>query len=178
MPRTRTHLAWAIALGLGAGAACLGPAPVEAQSGDGSASCQRYAQHRDSYLQAVGSAMEQQLGSMAAQRQIPVQAAAFYWGGALMQAGDMRTLAQLTLATARWPGNAGRAELAMTRISDERQGDLAALLAGMLLSDGRGTDDPYRARAYLVDASRRGNADATAFLGLYDACHTRHVALN
>ena len=122
--------------------------------------------------------MEQQLGSMAAQRQVPVQAAAFYWGGALMQAGDTRTLAQLTLATARWPGNAERAEVAMTRISDEHHGDLAALLAGMMLSDGRGTDDPYRARAYLVDASRRGNADATAFLGLYDACHTRRVALN
>jgi hypothetical protein len=178
MPRTRTYLAWAIALGLGAGAACLGPGRVEAQSAGQSADCQRYAQHRDNYLQTVGAGMEQQLGSMAAQRQVPVQAAAFYWGGALMQAGDTRTLAQLTLATARWPGNAARAEVAMTRISDEHHGDLAALLAGMMLSDGRGIDDPYRARAYLVDASRRGNTDATAFLGLYDACHTRRVALN
>ena len=178
MPRTRTYLAWVIAMGMGVGAAFLGSGQSDAQSGAQSANCQRYAQHRDSYTQAVSAGMEQQLGSMATQRQVPVQAAAFYWGGALMQAGDTRTLAQLTLATARWPGNAERAETAMTRISDERQGALAALLAGLMLSDGQAIDDPYRARAYLTDASRRGNTDATAFLGLFDACHSRRVAMN
>lgn len=174
MARNRTSVAWVVALGWAMGAAVIGLSEAGAQSAD----CARYGQHRDSYLRGVSAGMEQQLNSMAAQRQVPVQAAAFYWGGALMQAGDTRTLAQLTLATARWPGQAERAEMAMTRISDERGGDLAALLAGLMLSDGQGIDDPYRARAYLTDASRRGNTDATAFLGLYDACHSRRVALN
>ena len=174
MARNRTNLAWMVALGWGLGAALIGLSEVDAQSAD----CQRYGQHRDSYLQGVSAGMEQQLGAMALQRQVPVQAAAFYWGGALLEAGDTRALAQLTLATARWPGQAERAERAMTRISDEHHGDLAALLAGLMLSDGRAIDDPYRARAYLTDACRRGNQDATAFLGLFDACHSRRVALN
>ncbi|RKR03930.1 hypothetical protein [Maricaulis maris] len=177
MVRNRTILVWTVALGWGLGAALIGMSDAAAQS-TRSADCQRYGQHRDTYLLGVSAGMEEQLEAMARQRQVPVQAAAFYWGGALMQAGDTRTLAQLTLATAGWPGQGARAERAMARISDEHQGDLAALLAGLMLSDGRGTDDPYRARAYLTDASRRGNTDATAFLGLYEACHSRRVALN
>ena len=143
--------------------------------------CSRFAQHRDGYLHRASAGMGRALETMAHQRGVPVPAAAFYWGGALMQSNDrasLRTLAQLTLATYEWSGNEDRAETAMARIYDERGGVFAGVLVGLMLSDRRGEADPYRARAYLVDSARRGNEDARAFLQMHDACFGRRIALN
>jgi len=143
--------------------------------------CSRYAQHRDGYLHRASAGMDRALQTMARQRGVPVSAAAFYWGGSLMQSNDrasMRTLAQLTLATYEWTGNEARAETAMARIFDERGGRYAGLLVGLMLSDRRGDADPFRARSYLVDAARAGSDDARAFLQMHDACFGRRMALN
>jgi hypothetical protein len=143
--------------------------------------CSRFEQHRDGYLYSTSTGMTQALEGMARQRGVPVEVAAFYWGGTLMQNSDpasLRSLAQLTLATYNWPGNEQRAETAMARIFDERNGRFAGLLVGLMLSDRRGSADSYRARAYLADASRRGSADAAAFLRMHDACYGRAMALN
>ena len=143
--------------------------------------CTRYDRHRDAYLQAANQGMDGMLQRMAEERGVSPDVAAFYWGGSLMRSQDqqsLRTLAQLTLTTYRWTGSRERAELAMTRIFDERSGAFAGLLAGLMLSDDYGPRDPRRARAYLSDAARRGHADAAAFLSLSDACHRRMMALN
>lgn len=143
--------------------------------------CSRYAQHREAYLQSASHGMEGMLRRMAAERGVTRDVAAFYWGGQLLQGDDpeaLRTLAQLTLTTYRWADNRDRAETAMARIFDERGGHFAGLLTGLMLSDDHGPQDPWRARSYLVDAAERGNADAAAFLPLYDACHRRAMAFN
>jgi hypothetical protein len=143
--------------------------------------CSRFNDARDNYLGATAAGMTQALDQMARQRDIPVDVAAFYWGGTLLQADDARSLdslAQLTLASYGWPGNASRAETTMTRIADEHGSASAALFAGLMFSDQSGTRDSYRARAYLVQAARQGNRDAVAFLPMYDACYARNIALN
>lgn len=143
--------------------------------------CDRFAQHRDGYLDRAAAGMSQALDQLAAQRQVPREAAAFYWGGDLMRAGDassQRSLALLTLATYEWAGHESRAETAMADIFHNRGNAFAGLLVGLMLSDRRGEPDNYRARAYLRDASRAGNEEARAFLGLFDACHGRALAAN
>lgn len=143
--------------------------------------CDRFAEHRDGYLYRAGAGMGQALDQLAAQRQVPREAAAFYWGGDLIRAGDassQRSLALLTLATYEWAGHESRAENAMADIFHNRGNAFAGLLVGLMLSDARGQQDNYRARAYLRDASRAGNTDAGAFLGLFDACHGRALASN
>jgi hypothetical protein len=143
--------------------------------------CSRYAQYRDSYLYQAAAGIDHSLQAMAHQRGVPVETAAFYWGGTLLQETDpesLRTLAQLTLATYSWEGQSERAETAMARIFDERGGVLAGVLVGLMLSDDHGRQDRYRARAYLADAASRGNRDGEAYLALYDACHGRAMALN
>jgi TPR repeat protein len=143
--------------------------------------CGRYAQYRDSYLYQASAGIDRSLETMASRRGVPVETAAFYWGGSLLQETDpasLRTVAQLTLATYAWSGRADRAETAMARIFDERGGVFAGLLTGLMLSDDRGPPDHYRARVYLSEAATRGNADARAYLALYDACHDRAMALN
>lgn len=143
--------------------------------------CSRFADARDHYLGVTSDGMTRALDQMARQRQIPVEVAAFYWGGTLLQADDrasLASLAQLTLATYRWQGNWERAEHTMTRIADEHDSRVAALYAGLMFSDNRGTRDPWRARAYLAEAAQGGNRDAAAFLEMHDACFGRHVALN
>ncbi|WP_300531470.1 hypothetical protein [Maricaulis sp.] len=143
--------------------------------------CDRFAQHRDSYLYRASAGMGQALEQLAAQRQVPREAAAFYWGGDLMRSSDPsspRSLALLTLATYDWAGHESRAEAAMADIFHNRGNAFAGLLVGLMLSDQRGAPDAYRARAYLRDASRAGNDEARAFLGLFDACHGRAIAFN
>lgn len=143
--------------------------------------CSRFADARDAYLGQTGDGMTAALEQMARQRQIPVEAAAFYWGGTLLQANDrasLASLAQLTLATYQWEGQSDRAEHAMTRIADEHGSRVAALYAGLMFSDGRGAPDPYRARAYLAEAARGGNRDAAAFLTMHDACFGQRMAAN
>ena len=91
--------------------------------------CTRFAEHRDSYLYRTSAGMEQALAQMAQQRGVPVEAAAFYWGGDLMRANDpasLRSLALLTLASYGWRNNADRAETAMARIFNERGHAFAA----------------------------------------------------
>ena len=175
MFRQKTGVFWISLIAWSIGAALIGVSHASADS------CSDYGVHRDAYLDHVGSGMARQLDAMAARRGVPVEAAAFYWGGTLMQAGDpvsLDSLAQLTLATARWPGQAERAERAMERISMEHGSQMASLLAGLMLSDGRGVDDPYRARAYLSGAARSGNRDASAFMGMLEACEGRRVAFS
>jgi len=143
--------------------------------------CDRYEQHRDAYLYRAGAGMAQAVNQMAESRNVPVEAAAFYWGGDLLRAGDpasMRSLALLTLASYNWDGHEQRAEAALERLFMERQQVYAGFLAGLMLSDDRGPADPYRARAYLRDAADAGSSDAEAFLGLFDACHGRAIAFN
>lgn len=143
--------------------------------------CERYEHHRDAYLYRAGAAMSQAVNQMAEQRNVPVEAAAFYWGGDLMRAGDpasMRSLALLTLASYEWDGHEERAEAALERLFMERGQVYAGFLAGLMLSDDRGPADPYRARAYLRDTANAGSSDAEAFLGLFDACHGRTMAFN
>ena len=143
-------------------------------------SCSRYEDSRDAYLMRASTGMDRALETMAHQRDVPVAAAAFYWGGILLQSDDvasLRSLAQLTLATYRWDGHQQRAERAMARIFNEHGGDFAALLTGLMLTDDRGPRDTIRARSYLLDAARVGNQDAGAFLRLHDACHDRVFAL-
>ncbi len=169
--RFRLPLALAISLGLHAwfGAAAFAD------------DCTRFAAARDSYLSQTGEGMARALEQMANQRRIPVDAAAFYWGGALLQADDrasLASLAQLTLATYQWLGNADRAEHTMTRIADERGSRVAAFYAGLMFSDNRGARDPWRARIYLAQAAQGGNRDAAAFLLLHDACFGLRMALN
>jgi hypothetical protein len=140
--RFRLPLALAISLGLHAwfGAAAFAD------------DCSRFAAARDAYLGQTGAGMTRSLEQMARQRQIPVDVAAFYWGGSLLQANDrasLASLAQLTLATYQWQDNSERAERTMTRIADEHGSRVAALYAGLMFSDNRGARDPYRARAYL-----------------------------
>lgn len=169
--RLRYSLALAMSLGLHAwfGASALAD------------DCTRFAAARDSYLGQTGDNMTAALEQMASQRDIPVEAAAFYWGGSLLQADDrasLASLAQLTLATYQWQDNAARAENTMTRIADEHGSRVAALYAGLMFSDNRGARDPYRARAYLADAARGGNRDAAAFLPMHDACFGQRMASN
>lgn len=143
--------------------------------------CSRFAAARDNYLGQTGAGMTRALEQMARQREIPVNAAAFYWGGTLLQADDrasLASLAQLTLATYQWQDNSDRAEHAMTRIADEHGSPVAALYAGLMFSDDRGARDLYRARAYLTEAARGGNRDAAAFLPMHDACFGQRMALN
>ncbi len=143
--------------------------------------CDRYEHHRDAYLYRAGAAMSQAVTQMAQQRNVPVEAAAFYWGGDLMRAGDpasMRSLALLTLASYEWEGHETRAEAALERMFADRGQVYAGFLAGLMLSDDRGPADPYRARAYLRDAADAGSTDADAFLALFDACHGRAMAFN
>jgi len=143
--------------------------------------CSRFAAARDAYLGQTSDGMTRALEQMARQRQIPVGAAAFYWGGNLLQADDRvsyASLAQLTLATYQWQGNSDRAETTMTRIADEHGSRVAALYAGLMFSDDRGARDPYRARAYLAEAAQGGNRDAASFLAMHDACFGRRMALN
>ena len=143
--------------------------------------CSRFAQHRDSYLYNTSAGMEQALAQMAQQRGVPVQAAAFYWGGDLMRANDptsLRSLSLLTLASYGWRDNTDRAETAMERIFNERGHAFAGLLVGLMLSDDQGAADFYQARAYLADASRAGSSDAESFLALFDRCHRRAMAFN
>ena len=143
--------------------------------------CSRFAQHRDSYLYNTSAGMEQALAQMAQQRGVPVEAAAFYWGGDLMRANDpasLRSLSLLTLASYGWRNNTDRAETAMARIFNERHHAFAGLLVGLMLSDEQGQADHYQARAYLADASRAGSTDAEAFLALFDRCHRRTMAFN
>lgn len=143
--------------------------------------CSRFAEHRDSYLYRSSAGMEQALAQMAQQRGVPIEAAAFYWGGDLMRADDptsLRSLSLLTLASYGWRNNTERAETAMARIFLERDHAFAGLLVGLMLSDDQGEADLYQARAYLADASRAGNRDADAFLALFDRCHRRAMAFN
>ncbi|WP_417470965.1 hypothetical protein [Maricaulis sp.] len=167
----RNSLALAAGLGLLAGFG----APALADD------CARFAAARDNYLGQTGDGMRQALEQMARQRQVPVEAAAFYWGGTLLQADDrasLASLAQLTLATYQWAGNSDRAEHAMTRIADEHGSRVAALYVGLMFSDDRGARDPYRARAYLAEAADGGNRDAAAFLPMHDACFGQRIASN
>ncbi|WP_417494429.1 hypothetical protein [Maricaulis sp.] len=173
MSRFRLHSSLAVALSLGLQAGFTAPALAD--------DCSRFAQARDAYLGQTGDGMAAALEQMARQRNIPVEAAAFYWGGTLLQADDrasLASLAQLTLATYQWDDNSDRAEHAMTRIADEHGSRVAALYAGLMFSDGRGVPDPYRARAYLADAAQGGNRDAAAFLPMHDACFGQRMALN
>lgn len=143
--------------------------------------CSRFAAARDHYLGTTSEGMTRALDQMARQRQIPVDVAAFYWGGTLLQADDrasLASLAQLTLATYQWQGNWERAEHTMTRIADEHGSRVAALYAGLMFSDNRGARDPWRARAYLAEAAQGGNQDAAAFLTMHDACFGQRMALN
>ncbi len=173
MFRKKNHFSLAIAFSMGACLLFAGNALAN--------DCDRYEHHRDAYLYRAGASMAQAVNQMAQQRNVPVEAAAFYWGGDLMRAGDpasMRSLALLTLATYSWEGHETRAEAALERMFMERGQVYAGFLAGLMLSDERGPADSYRARAYLRDAADAGSSDAEAFLGLFDACHGRAIAFN
>ncbi|SDM28389.1 hypothetical protein [Maricaulis salignorans] len=173
MSRFSLRYSLALALGLAVQAGW----GASAQADD----CSRFAAARDSYLGQTSDGMTAALEQMARQRQIPVDAAAFYWGGTLLQADDrasLASLAQLTLATYQWQGHWERAEHAMTRIADEHGSRVAALYAGLMFTDNRGARDPYRARAYLAESARGGNRDAAAFLDMHDACSGHRMALN
>ena len=172
MSRTTKFLAWSAAAALHA---ALFTQPVNADE------CERYGVHRDTYLSQSGAGAEQALRQMASQRRVPQEAAAFYWGAQLMRQSDeasLDALAQLTLVTYGWDDNRDRAETAMTRLADERGSARAAFYAGLMLSDGQGPQDPYRARLYLRDAARAGDDNASAFLGLYEACDSLMMAAN
>lgn len=173
MSRFSLRFSLALALSLGLHGGFVGPVFAD--------DCSRLAAARDNYLGQTSEGMTAALERMARQRQIPVDAAAFYWGGALLRAEDrasLASLAQLTLATYHWQGNSDRAEHAMTRIADEHGSRVAALYAGLMFSDNRGARDPWRARAYLAGAAQGGNRDAASFLAMHDACFGRNLALN
>ncbi|MFS2317026.1 hypothetical protein RMQ97_03715 [Maricaulis sp. D1M11] len=136
--------------------------------------CQIFAQHRDAYLSAASAGMDQAITNMAQQRNVSREAAAFYWGSQLMQQGDptsLRQLAQLALTTYYWDGADDRSETSMVRIFEERGGDYAGFLAGLMLSDDRGPQDLERARSLLERAQAAGNTEAGPYIGLFDACH-------
>lgn len=167
-----------VAFAWGLGAALIGASQVLALQPDDS--CDRYGAARDLFLDRTAAGIAPHIDTMAAQRGVPREAAAFYWAGALLRSGDegsMDTLAHLTLASGQWPGQAARAERALERIHADHGSTTAGLLAGLLLSDGRGEDDPYRARAYLADAERAGHSHAGYFRELFDTCHGRRLAM-
>ncbi len=173
MARNRTRYLMGLAASLALHLWAAGPALAN--------DCAVYAQHRDAYLYRTGSGMDRMLQRMAQQRGTTPALAAFYWGGTLLQSDDpetLRTLAQITLASYGWPEQREQAESAMARIFEERGGQFAGLLSGLMLSDDRGPKDPWRARVYLQDAARQGSQEAEAFLRLYDACTGRQMALN
>ena len=92
-------------------AGMLGTALIGAASAQ-SADCSRYETERARYVGYAVAGIMPHVDAMASQRGVAREVATFYWAGSLIRAGDTasaNTLADLTLASSTWPGQAARA---------------------------------------------------------------------
>lgn len=174
MFRRSHHLIIGLTLAWVIGAALIGAASAQ------SADCSRYETERARYVGYAVAGIMPHVDAMASQRGVAREVATFYWAGSLIRAGDTasaNTLADLTLASSTWPGQAARAREALEHMFAEDRNLRAGFLAGLMLSGPGEGRDPYRARAYLADVARAGRPTAQAFLDLFDACHGRRLAM-